>query len=52
MARPTISFSISRKPGDSSSGTLKVLPSSPPVKSDSCDASTANEDATASVIMA
>ena len=52
MARPKTSFSISVKPGVSTSGTLKVTPSSPPVRSDSCEASTANEEATASVIMA
>ena len=39
-------------PGCSASGTLKVSPSSPPVKSDSCEASVANAAATASVIMA
>ena len=39
-------------PGRSASGTLKVRPSSPPVKSESCEASVANAEATASVIMA
>ena len=39
-------------PGCSAAGTLKVRPSSPPVKSESCEASVANADATASVIMA
>ena len=39
-------------PGCSASGTLNVSPSSPPVKSDSCDARVKNADATASVIMA
>ena len=38
--------------GDSSSGTLKLRPSSPPVTSDSCEASVWKAEATASVIMA
>ena len=40
------------KPGDSNSGTRKVRPSSPPVKSESCEASVRKAEATASVIMA
>jgi len=40
------------KPGDSSSGTRKLRPSSPPVKSDNCEASVRKAEATASVIMA
>ena len=39
-------------PGRSSSGTRKLRPSSPPVSHESCEASTAKADATASVIMA
>ena len=39
-------------PGCSASGTLKLSPSSPPVKSDSCEASVRKAEATASVIMA
>ena len=39
-------------PGCSSSGTRKLRPSSPPVSQESCEASTAKADATASVIMA
>ena len=39
-------------PGCSASGTLKVSPSSPPVISESCEASVRNAEATASVIMA
>ena len=39
-------------PGRSSSGTRKLRPSSPPVSQESCEASTAKADATASVIMA
>ena len=40
------------KPGDKTSGTLKLSPSSPPVNSDSWDASVRNAEATANVIMA
>ena len=39
-------------PGLRASGSLKVRPSSPPVKSDSCEASVAKAEATARVIMA
>ncbi len=39
-------------PGRSNSGSWKLRPSSPPVSHDSCDASTRNADATASVIIA
>ena len=39
-------------PGCSASGTLKFRPSSPPVKSDSCEANVRNAEATASVIIA
>ena len=39
------------EPGDSTSGILKVRPSSPPVNSESCDASVWKAAATASVIM-
>jgi hypothetical protein len=39
-------------PGRSASGTLKLRPSSPPVKSDSCEASVRKAEATASVIIA
>ena len=39
-------------PGDKSSGTLKLKPSSPPVKSDNWEASVWKAAATASVIMA
>ncbi len=49
---PSKSSSISAKPGDSSSGRRKVRPSSPPVMSDSCEASVRKAEATASVIMA
>jgi hypothetical protein len=38
--------------GISSAGSLKLRPSSPPVRSDSCEASVWNAAATASVIMA
>src|SRR5574343_644739 len=49
---PSQSSSIKENPGDSSSGTRKVRPSSPPVMSDSCDARVKNAEATAKVIMA
>ena len=48
----TTGSSLSSNPGESSSGTLKLRPSSPPVKSDSCEASVRKAEATASVIMA
>jgi hypothetical protein len=38
--------------GIKSAGSLKLRPSSPPVRSDSCEASVWNAAATASVIMA
>ena len=48
---PRNGVSDSSKLGDSSSGILKVRPSSPPVKSDSCEASVWKAAATASVII-
>ena len=39
-------------PGSRAAGSLKVRPSSPPVKSESCEASVRKAEATASVIMA
>src|SRR5437773_2206991 len=52
MAAPKNGSSRYCVAGCSASGTLKLRPSSPPVKSDSCDASVRNADATASVIIA
>ena len=49
---PSSGSSSRRKPGRSSSGTLNVIPSSPPVRFDSCEARIAKNDATASVIIA
>ena len=52
MSTPRIGVSSSCVPGESSSGSRKVMPSSPPVRSDSCDARMAKNDAIASVIIA
>ena len=49
---PNTSVSNGSKLGISTSGSLKVSPSSPPVHSDSCEASVWNAAATASVIIA
>ena len=57
MKRPSIDApssvsSNSSNDGCSTSGTWKLSPSSPPVNSDSCEASVWNAAATASVIIA
>src|SRR4051794_13483443 len=52
MLAPSQGPSRYRVDGASAEGTLKVSPSSPPVRSDSCDASDRKADATASVIIA
>ncbi len=52
ISTPSTSFSNGSKLGDSHSGSLKLSPSSPPVHSDSWEASVWNAAATASVIMA
>src|SRR4051812_31605988 len=51
-ATPKIGSSNKRNAGRSSSGTLNVMPSSPPVTSDSWEARIAKNDATASVTIA
>ena len=52
MTTPSTGSSSSLKPGRSSSGTRKLMPSSPPVRLDSCEARIAKNEATASVIIA
>ncbi|MCY1518146.1 hypothetical protein D9M68_528540 [compost metagenome] len=49
---PKIGSEKGRKAGRNICGTLKFKPSSPPVRSDSCETSVWNAAATASVIMA